>query len=197
MAEKNDSFYNIVKKWVVNDYKTPDVKAEVLIDMLISEFINDIFDSYPELPGEGQAFFISKEFPIKNYTDHTSKGKSNNSKYYKESGDNRSASVDYLVGKGDILYLTELKTDSNSFSDDQLVRMIMAKERGVDQLMEHYKKVLARTGKKDKRLYQFKQFAKNTDFTEVASIKQLSNNADDFSFLDKLKFRFSSTTSIK
>ena len=91
MAEKKESFYSIVKKWVVNDYKTPDVRAEVLIDMLISEYIKEIFDSYPELPGEGQVFFISKEFPIKNYTEHE---KNDNCRIYKESGNNKSGAVD-------------------------------------------------------------------------------------------------------
>jgi hypothetical protein len=191
MVDKDEMIYEILKKWVINDYKTPDVKAEVLIDMLISEYINQIYDVYPNLPGEGPSYFITKEFPIKNYTVRSSQDNSNNSKDYKVSKDNRSASVDYLIGKGDILYLTELKTDLNSFSDTQLIRMLMAKELGIDQFIEHYKNVLTYTGKKGKRLYQFKQFLENTGLTEASYIKKLTKNREDYSFLDKLKSRFS------
>ena len=35
-----EAFYTMVKDWTVSDYRTPKIKAEVIVDMLISEFID-------------------------------------------------------------------------------------------------------------------------------------------------------------
>lgn len=37
--KKHTDFYNLVKEWTVSDYCTPGIKAEVILDMLISDFI--------------------------------------------------------------------------------------------------------------------------------------------------------------
>jgi hypothetical protein len=37
-----EAFYTMVKDWTVSDYRTPKIKAEVIVDMLISEFIEEI-----------------------------------------------------------------------------------------------------------------------------------------------------------
>ena len=36
------AFYEMVKKWMVKDYRTPHIMAEVTINMLISEFVPEM-----------------------------------------------------------------------------------------------------------------------------------------------------------
>ena len=36
------SFYDMVKRWTVRDFRTQKIKAEVIVDMLISDYIKDI-----------------------------------------------------------------------------------------------------------------------------------------------------------
>jgi len=57
-----EAFYNMVEKWTVSDYRTQKIKAEVLVDMLISEFIEEIV--YYKLGKDEKAILIAKEFPI-------------------------------------------------------------------------------------------------------------------------------------
>lgn len=116
-------FYNMVRKWTNYDYHTPKAKAEVIVDMLISDFITDIFDAF--FPEEGEnAVLLAKEFPIPGYVEDAAG-------YYTQSAIANSPAVDFLVLKGNTLYLVELKTNSSSYNDKQLLRMIMAKEIGV------------------------------------------------------------------
>ena len=37
--DKYQAFYEMVKKWTVSDYRTQAIKSEVIIEMLISDFI--------------------------------------------------------------------------------------------------------------------------------------------------------------
>ncbi len=36
------AFYEMVKYWTMNDYRTQAIKSEVIIDMLISDFIEEM-----------------------------------------------------------------------------------------------------------------------------------------------------------
>ena len=137
MSHSEKSFFDIVKKWTINDYKTPKIKAEVIIDMLISEFLAEAV-GISELPGNGEAVLVTKEFPIRGY-------KKKKDFEYISTEINNSPSVDYLIKKGDVLYLTELKTDPHSFSEKQLIRMLIAKEHGINDLYQHYSEVLDST----------------------------------------------------
>ena len=42
MNEKHYDFYNLIQDWIVSDFHTPGIKAEVIVDMLISDFIEDL-----------------------------------------------------------------------------------------------------------------------------------------------------------
>ena len=115
----SDAFFEMVKKWTINDYHTPGSKAEIIIDMLISEFVCDIIKDSNEVKVDGILDFVAKEFPIKAITE-TSKGN------WKISEHNRPARVDFLLSDESTLYFVELKTDSKSYEDEQLLRMIYA-----------------------------------------------------------------------
>ncbi len=155
---KVDSFYAMVRKWTYNDYITPKAKAEILVDMLISEFIEDIFNSkaFNDCIGrKDTAKLIAKEFPIKGYTEE--KAKKDGYRVCRDSGIINSPAVDYLVKKGNKLYLVELKTNSGSFHAGQLFRMIMAKRSGPDKIFAHYAEVLQHTDSKRKYQSQLKR----------------------------------------
>ena len=104
------AFYEMVKKWTVKDYQTPGFKAEVLIDTLVSEFIEDIAADYLHIEEDGVVKLLAKEFPIKTSTTETNKNK-------------RNAKVDYLVMANDVFYLVEFKTSNQSLDEEQKKRM--------------------------------------------------------------------------
>ena len=57
------SFYDKVKKWTVRDFRTQKIKAEVIVDMLISDYIEDIVSQ--SLGNDIKDIkLIAKEFPI-------------------------------------------------------------------------------------------------------------------------------------
>ena len=98
---KYEIFYNLIKFWTLNDFCTPNIKAEVIFDMLLSPFITDIVKE--GMNSNGRFVLLAKEFPLKVYQN------------------NKGPKVDYLL-MGDStsdLYLVELKTDNNSFNKKQ------------------------------------------------------------------------------
>jgi hypothetical protein len=65
--QKLMNFEEMIKKWVKYDYCTPGIKSEVIIDMLISQFIEDII-GFEAAKREGKRGkfgmeLIAKEFP--------------------------------------------------------------------------------------------------------------------------------------
>ena len=38
MNHKHLDFYEMVKDWTVSDFRTPGIKAEVIVDMLLSDW---------------------------------------------------------------------------------------------------------------------------------------------------------------
>ena len=141
----NKNFYDMVKYWTISDYKTPGIKAEVILDMLISEFITELlwfrFDA-------DEAALLTKEFPI-----DIKKGSLN-------------AKVDYLacVDRKKLL-LIELKTDKDSYNDPQRARMEKAKKCGVEELLKFYKKIATlktlKSPTADKYIYSLKMYERN------------------------------------
>ena len=98
---KYEIFYNLIKFWTLNDFCTPNIKAEVIFDMLLSPFITDIVKE--GMNSNGRFVLLAKEFPLKVYEN------------------NKGPKVDYLLmddGTSD-LYIVELKTDNNSFNKKQ------------------------------------------------------------------------------
>ena len=42
MAEQVNGLMKQLKKWVVNDYFTPNIKAEVILDMLLTPYVGQL-----------------------------------------------------------------------------------------------------------------------------------------------------------
>ena len=106
--KKHTDFYNMVKEWTVSDYCTPGIKAEVILDMLISDFIGDLLQLHYNT--EKKVTLLLKEYPIQIYEDN-----------------NRNAKVDYLVYIEDTkMVLVELKTTNDSFRNEQEWRIQQA-----------------------------------------------------------------------
>lgn len=136
-VKKNDSevnpsdFYEMVKNWTKYDYDTPGIKAEVIIDMLISEFIEEIVAVRDPMNMDQTIKLLTKEFPIRTLSGDKShyifvKKTTKNNKEY-----GRCARVDYLLLSGDKnIIMTELKTTPGSFDEKQLARMIYARSMG-------------------------------------------------------------------
>lgn len=137
-------FYELVKKWTISDYKTPGVKAEVILDMLISEFVEDIIKYHfcKSNGNRGKVKLLVKEFPIR-----------------KNENSNQNTKVDYLISIGtEQLLLVELKTTNDSFSKGQLERMKKATGEGVEKLIDYYYNLirLAKDNKLGNRLDSMK-----------------------------------------
>ena len=98
---KYEIFYNLIKFWTLNDFCTPNIKAEVIFDMLLSPFITDIVKE--GMNSNGRFVLLAKEFPLKVYEN------------------NKGPKVDYLLmdDSTNDLYIVELKTDNNSFNIKQ------------------------------------------------------------------------------
>ena len=135
-----EAFYEMVKKWTVSDYRTQKIKAEVLVDMLISEFIEEIV--YYKLGKDEKAILIAKEFPITRVGQCGLKEEGKNLIQKIKDGTVKSddigkrqyASADYLIKCGNTLYLTELKTTNSSIDGVQLLNMLWTCEKGLESL---------------------------------------------------------------
>lgn len=105
-----DSFEEMLKKWVVNDYFTPNIKAEVILDTLLTPYVPQILRSHR---GDIDAVFLAKEMSMTE-TDETSEGQ--------EQGDNCGPKIDYVLAdkNRDCVYFVELKTTDSSIDAKQL-----------------------------------------------------------------------------
>ena len=88
-----------IKKWVVNDYFTPNIKAEVILDMLLTPYIAEIINSHFNL----ETIFVTKEMSIFNSS----------------RGDNRGEKIDYILADENTVYLVELKTADGGIDPKQ------------------------------------------------------------------------------
>lgn len=100
-------FTEMLKKWVVNDYFTPNIKAEVILDTLLTPYVPQILRSQCK---DIDAVFLAKEMSMI----ETSEGQ--------EQADNRGSKIDYVLAdkNRDCVYLVELKTTDSSIDADQL-----------------------------------------------------------------------------
>lgn len=116
---KYEIFYNLIKFWTLNDFCTPNIKAEVIFDMLLSPFITDIVKE--GMNSNGRFVLLAKEFPLK--VDQNDKGPEDDYLHMDDStsDNNKGPKVDYLLMDDSTsdLYLVELKTDNNSFNKKQ------------------------------------------------------------------------------
>jgi len=112
--EKHTDFWEMIRDWIINDYQTPGIKSEVIIDMLISDFVEDVIaDALIKNKNPKSVMLLAKEFPIKIHEENKRNAKE----------DKRNAKVDYLVMAEDTFYLVELKTTNASLNGEQGKRM--------------------------------------------------------------------------
>ena len=148
--DKYKAFYDMVKKWTVSDYRTQKIKAEVIVDMLISEYIEDIVSC-----GVGEKVkLIAKEFPIARIGQPPIEKKGDSPSKQKQAGyiraDRQYASVDFLMsgveyGKN-VLYLVELKTSDDSVDGVQLWNMLWTCKQGANSLYNRFWDVVMNYG---------------------------------------------------
>lgn len=136
--KKHTDFYNMVKEWTVSDYCTPGIKAEVILDMLISDFIEELIQ-YHYSNTEGRTCsvrLLAKEFPIRSAKEFPIRP------LMTKNSNLRNAKVDYLMyvnnAEEEKVVLVELKTTNESFDTRQKERMERAKEKGVKELIDFY-----------------------------------------------------------
>ena len=105
----------MLHKWLINDSLTQSIRTEIIIDMLISEFIESLVATHLKVDVK-DVELLAKEFPIRSgeiikYTNDGEESLSN-------------ANVDFLLKVKDVFYLTELKTTNASLNSKQLKRMV-------------------------------------------------------------------------
>lgn len=104
MLIQADSLIVQIKKWVVNDYFTPNIKAEVILDTLLTPYITELIQTgCKEIKEELR--FITKEMSLG--TEHKN---------------NQGSKVDYILAGAQFVYLIELKTTNSSINDKQAQR---------------------------------------------------------------------------
>lgn len=93
-----------IEKQVVNDYFTPNIKAEVILDTLLTPYIKQMLKAQLNI----DAKLLTKEMSIKDI----------------DGTDDRGAKIDYVLEDNDTVYLVELKTTKGSINSDQAKRYI-------------------------------------------------------------------------
>ncbi len=109
------TFIEMMKKWVALDYHTDGIKAEVVIDTLISEFLPDLVS---QAVGERVELFC-KEFPI--YPLHAVWNGKDYRLNFTKAGEPYAnpARIDYVCRSGNVFYIVELKTTNDSIDGKQ------------------------------------------------------------------------------
>lgn len=107
MPEK--ALEEIIRKWVVNDYFTPNIKAEVILDTLLTPYVQQILKNECGI----DAAFLTKEMSLEEMLPDGTPPK-----------DDRGAKIDYVYAGENDVYLVELKTTSGSIGGKQAERYI-------------------------------------------------------------------------
>lgn len=111
MTEQTDGLMEQLKKWVVNDYFTPNIKAEVILDALLTPFVAEIIEEqFQNGPCfQGTLHFVTKEMSVLDLE----KPKEN------PAYGNMGIKIDYILGDAQAFYLVELKTTEGSIERTQ------------------------------------------------------------------------------
>ena len=110
---ENDENNQIVK-WVVNDYFTPNIKAEVILDTLLTPYIAEILKDQRKDYFTGELDFITKEMSVLESEDSMKDSNLNNG----------GTKIDYVLGDEKSIYLVELKTTDSSIKLGQAQRYL-------------------------------------------------------------------------
>lgn len=118
MSANTDQLMEQIGKWVVNDYFTPNIKAEVVLDTLLTPYVSGIIKAQCGDKVK-EPVFVTKEMSI-----FEAANQSENTKY-----GNKGAKIDYILAEPDDseempVYLAELKTTDSGLEKDQVKRYI-------------------------------------------------------------------------
>lgn len=155
-------FFDMLCKNLIHDQLNPTIKAEVIWDTLLTDFIPEIVayaegkessDQALENTQAGQHAYIllAKEFPLYHGLANAEGGQETAPKDVHEVY-LRSAKVDYLVLKEDYseLVFVELKTTEDSFEQKQYQRYaeyVSGQDRDTDFMWDFYSRVIQAAGK--------------------------------------------------
>lgn len=103
-----------IRKWVVNDYFTPNIKAEVILDTLLTPYITEILTDQAKDIFSGELCFITKEMSVLE-SEESKKGSGYG---------NMGTKIDYVLGDEKAVYLVELKTTDSSIKKEQAQRYL-------------------------------------------------------------------------
>lgn len=90
-----ETLEEIICEWAVKDYFTHNIKAEVILDTLLTPYVKDILAGHLVDQIHGNLRFLTKEMSLGD--DKTS--------------DIRGAKIDYVLTDDEHVYLVELKTN--------------------------------------------------------------------------------------
>lgn len=102
MNEQENKFKKKIMELVVNDYFTPNIRTEVILDCLLTEYIAAIVKAQLKNQVDGTLTFLTKEMSIND-------GR----------GDNRGTKIDYVLEGDTNVYMVELKTTKGSINTVQ------------------------------------------------------------------------------
>ena len=102
------SLSDTIKELVVNDYFTPNIKAEVILDTLLTPYIPQILKDQLDI----DAVLLTKEMSLEEIPEDGQKP-----------NDDRGSKIDYLL-EGECVYLVELKTSVGSIDIEQAKRYL-------------------------------------------------------------------------
>ena len=118
-----------LKEQLVSDYFTPNIKAEVIFDTLLTPYIEGIVEKGLGLPKDSLTL-IAKELSVDDKSDSGGDKESKEEQAAlteEQSGsdersqeNNRGNKVDYVLADEDNVYLVELKTSESSITKEQL-----------------------------------------------------------------------------
>lgn len=91
-----------IKEWVVNDYFTPNIKAEVILDTLLTPYAAQIVE-HKLGKQDGELTFLAKEMSIP----------------ASDTFGSSAPKIDYVLASREAVYLVELKTTNSSINDTQ------------------------------------------------------------------------------
>lgn len=105
MSGKNDTgsimLDELICDSVLNDYYSAGIKAEVVLDTMMTPVIADLLKE--QISFSGEPVYITKEFPLKTSAE-----------------DHRNRKADYVLMDNKSIYLVELKTSMGSIDKEQL-----------------------------------------------------------------------------
>ncbi len=105
MSGKNDTgsimLDELISDSVLNDYYSAGIKAEVVLDTMMTPVIADLLKE--QITFTGKPVYITKEFPLKT-----------------SAKDHRNRKADYVLMDNESIYLVELKTSMGSIDKEQL-----------------------------------------------------------------------------